>query len=283
MKILWLGCGDIGNRFGKYVCDSHQCFGVRRQIANVQPPLIPIFADILDRENMHSVMSNDFDIVIVTLTPDEYSPSGYWTTYFEGASSIKYALNNALKKPKLVIWVSSTRVYRDANEVTVDESTPLVNSDEYVKALVCAENKINSYDGKTVIIRFSGIYGEHRCHLLHSVLNGFGGNVSSDTWTNRIHIEDCVRFIAFLVDRYVDGSVLENLYIGTDNVPVKQTDIRFWLAKKLNVTLDKKIEGSHKGYRLKNNLLLGTGFKLKYPSYKEGYENIIEKIDLNLP
>ena len=65
MKILWLGCGDIGNRFGKYVCDSHQCFGVRRQIANVQPPLIPIFADILDRENMHSVMSNDFDIVIV--------------------------------------------------------------------------------------------------------------------------------------------------------------------------------------------------------------------------
>ena len=252
-----MGCGDIGNRFGKYVRDSHQCFGVRRQIANVQPPLIPIFADILDRENMHSIMSNDFDIVIVTLTPDEYSPSGYWITYFEGASSIKYALDNALKKPKLVIWVSSTRVYRDSNEATVDESTPLVNSDEYVKALICAENKINSYDGKTVIIRFSGIYGERRCHLLHSVLNGFGGNLSSDTWTNRIHIEDCVRFIAFLVDRYVDGSVLENLYIGTDNVPVKQTDIRFWLAKKLNVTLDKKIEGSHEGYRLKNNLLLG--------------------------
>ena len=283
MKILWLGCGDIGNRFGKYVRDSHQCFGVRRQIANVQLPLIPIFADILDRENMHSVMSNDFDVVIVTLTPDEYSPSGYWTTYFEGASSIKSALDNALKKPKLVIWVSSTRVYRDSNEDTVDESTPLVNSDEYVKALICAENKINSYDGKTVIIRFSGIYGERRCHLLHSVLNGFGGSLSSDTWTNRIHIEDCVRFIAFLVDRYVDGSVLENLYIGTDNVPVKQTDIRFWLAKKLNVTLDKKIEGSHEGYRLKNNLLLGTGFRLKYPSYKEGYENIIEKIDLNLP
>ena len=280
---MWLGCGDIGNRFGKYVRDSHQCFGVRRQIANVQLPLIPIFADILDRENMHSVMSNDFDIVIVTLTPDEYSPSGYWTTYFEGASSIKYALDNALKKPKLVIWVSSTRVYRDANEATVDESTPLVNSDGYVKALICAENKINSYDGKTVIIRFSGIYGERRCHLLHSVLNGFGGNLSSDTWTNRIHIEDCVRFIAFLVDRYVDGSVLENLYIGTDNVPVKQSDIRFWLSKKLNVTLDKKIEGSHEGYRLKNSLLLGTGFRLKYPSYKEGYENIIEKIDLNLP
>ena len=223
MKILWLGCGDIGNRFGKYVCDFHQCFGVRRQIANV------------------------------------------------------------LKRPKLIIWVSSTRVYRYSNEDTVDESTPLVNSDGYVKALICAENKINSYDGKTVIIRFSGIYGKHRCHLLHSVLNGFGGNVSSDTWTNRIHIEDCVRFIAFLVDRHVDGSVLENLYIGTDNVPVKQTDIRFWLAKKLNVTLDKKIEDSHKGYRLKNNLLLGTGFRLKYPSYKEGYENIIEKIDLNLP
>ena len=283
MKILWLGCGDIGNRFGKYVHNSHQCFGVRRQIANVQSPLTPILADILDRENMHSVMSNDFDVVIVTLTPDEYSPSGYWKTYFEGASSIKYALDNALKKPKLVIWVSSTRVYRDSNEDTVDESTPLVNSDEYVKALICAENKINSYDGKTVIIRFSGIYGERRCHLLHSVLNGFGGNISSDTWTNRIHIEDCVRFIAFLVDRYVDGSVLENLYIGTDNVPVKQTDIRFWLAKKLNVTLDKKIEGSHQGYRLKNNLLLGTGFRLKYPSYKEGYENIIETIDLNLP
>ena len=143
---------------------------------------------------------------------------------------------------------------------------------------ICAENKINAYDGKTVTIRFSGIYGEHRCHLIQSVLNGFGGNVSSDTWTNRIHIEDCVRFIAFLVDRYIDGSELDNLYIGTDNVPVKQTDIRAWLAKKLNVTLDKKIESTRQSYRLKNNLLLGTGFRLKYPSYREGYESIIKTL-----
>ena len=147
MKILWLGCGDIGNRFGKYVHDSHQCFGVRRQIANVQPPLISIFADILDRENMHSVMSNNFDVVIVTLTPDEYSPSGYWTTYFEGASSIKYALDNAVKKPKLVIWVSSTRVYRHSNEARASKG---------FKVYVASDGGVYSSKSKAESAGFAG-------------------------------------------------------------------------------------------------------------------------------
>ena len=277
LKILLVGCGDIGTRVADHFAHTDCCFGLRRDTTSLRNPIIPIEADVLNKDLMISVLSENFDVVIITLTPDGLTESDYKKTYFEGATSIKTALNSMKKKPKLVIWVSSTRVYRYSSGRNYDEKTPLVKADAYVSALIEAEEEIKKFSGKTIVLRFSGIYGAERPRLLDSVRAGYGCHKLPERWTNRIHIDDCVRILIHLINKYFEGFELDDMYIGTDSFPVTQYELRTWLANRLKIKLNKNTKISNKGCKLSNTRLLNSGFKLNFPSYQEGYEMILKQ------
>ena len=277
MKILLVGCGDIGARVAAYFEDTHCCFGLRRDASSLESPIIPIEADVLNKDLMISVLSESFDVVIITLTPDGFTESDYKKTYLEGATTIKAALNSMANKPKLVIWVSSTRVYRYSYGRHYDEKTPIVKADAYVSALIEAEEEIKKFSGKAIVLRFSGIYGAERLRLLDSVRSGYGCEQFPERWTNRIHIDDCVRALIHLINKYFEGFELDDTYIGTDSLPVTQYELRAWLANRLNIELNKNAKIGNIGYKLSNKRLLNSGFKLNFPSYQEGYDMILEQ------
>jgi nucleoside-diphosphate-sugar epimerase len=125
-------------------------------------------------------------------------------------------------------------------------------------------------------VRFSGIYGPGRTRMLDQIIAGKGRPAQPQQWSNRIYSEDCAGVLAHLVRAFDAGKALETLYIATDCAPVTQHDLRIWLAQQLDVELEDEIVEQKAIRRCSNQRLLDSGYEFLYPSYKEGYQSLID-------
>jgi len=186
------------------------------------------------------------------------------------------AMALASSVPKLVIWVSSTSVYGHCNGDWVNEQSPTTAQSFSGKLLLEAEQQITALPCPTVIVRFSGIYGPGRTRMLDQIIAGKGRPAQPEQWSNRIYSEDCAGVLAHFVRAFDAGRELENLYIATDCAPVTQHELRIWLAQQLEVELEDEIVEQKAIRRCSNQRLLDSGYQFVYPSYKEGYQSLIE-------
>ena len=279
MKILLAGCGDIGQRVAARFADEHQCFGLRRNPEQLPVFINPLKADLTNSEELVGIFSQDFDVVIATLTPGARTEEAYQKAYVDTATALVSSINNAEYQPKIVIWISSTSVYGDSSNQWLDEESPVNPASFSARALKKAEDIMTAVSCDLTIVRFSGIYGPGRLALLNSVKNGIGSPAQPKQWSNRIHSDDCAGFLVHLVNRYLKGQKLEKLYLGTDCEPAAQHDMRKWLAGKLNVILTEEAKSSRAGtQRYTNKKLLQSGYQLQYPSYREGYVSVIKSL-----
>ncbi len=75
-KVLLIGYGDIARRLQGQLDERYQCVGLRR--SSVEQAAMDIRAgDIGDAETAHALLAEGFDVIAVTLTPDEISAEGY--------------------------------------------------------------------------------------------------------------------------------------------------------------------------------------------------------------
>lgn len=276
MKILFIGCGDIAQRTAKLLSKKYDCFGLRRNPAGLPSEITPIVADASDPQQLLSVASNKFEIWIATITPAEFTRQAYQQSYLAVAQAMAQTVNALQQAPKLIIWVSSTSVYGDNNGDWVDETTkpnPVTFSGEI---LLQAEQIIQNLPCSSTVVRFSGIYGPGRTRLLSQVQAGKGRPKLPEQWSNRIHADDCGAVLAHLIELFESNKPIEPIYLASDCEPVTQYDIRQWLAQKLDVSLIAEAVKLGSIRRCSNRLLLDTGFKFNYPSYKEGYAALIE-------
>ena len=279
MKILLAGCGDIGQRVAARFADEHQCFGLRRNPEQLPVFINPLKADLTNSEELVGIFSQDFDVVIATLTPGARTEEAYQKAYVDTATALVSSINNAKYQPKIVIWISSTSVYGDSTNQWLEEESPVNPASFSARALKKAEDIMTAVSCDLTIVRFSGIYGPGRLALLNSVKNGIGSPARPKQWSNRIHSDDCAGFLVHLVNRYLKGQKLEKLYLGTDCEPAAQHDMRKWLAGKLNVILTEEAKSSRAGtQRYTNKKLLQSGYQLQYPSYREGYVSVIKSL-----
>jgi len=279
LKILLAGCGDIGQRVAARLAKEHQCFGLKRNPQFLQSSITPLKGDLSDGKDLAGVFSQEFDVVIATLTPEARTEQAYQKAYVDTAAALVSSINNAEYQPKLVIWVSSTSVYGEGTNSWLDENSPASPESFSARALKKAEDIMAAVSGDLTIVRFSGIYGPGRLALLNSVKNGIGSPAQPKQWSNRIHSDDCAGFLAHLVNRHLNGQKLEKLYLGTDCEPAAQHDVRTWLARQLNVVLTEEISSSRtRTRRYDNKRLIRTGYQLQYPSYREGYTSILKNL-----
>jgi nucleoside-diphosphate-sugar epimerase len=233
-------------------------------------------ADASDPQQLLSVASNKFDIWIATITPAEFTRQAYQQSYLAVAQAMAQTVNALQQAPKLIIWVSSTSVYGDNNGDWVDETTkpnPVTFSGEI---LLQAEQIIQNLPCSSTVVRFSGVYGPGRTRLLSQVQAGKGRPKLPEQWSNRIHADDCGAVLAHLIELFESNKPIEPIYLASDCEPVTQYDIRQWLAQKLDVSLIAEAVKLGSIRRCSNHLLLDTGFEFNYPSYKEGYDALIE-------
>lgn len=273
--MLFIGCGDIAQRAASEMQARYKCFGLRRQPNNLPNFIQPIKGDATDTEQLHSVVSEGFDIWVATITPGEFTEQAYRDSYLAAANAIAASIAKLKKAPRLMLWVSSTSVYGDLKGDWVNEETQPEPNTFSGKILLAAEKIIQQIPCETSVIRFSGIYGPGRTRLLNQVLAGKGRPSSPEQWSNRVHADDCGGILAHLVEYALSGNPLLPEYLASDSAPVTQHEIRQWLAQQLAVSLVEEEVRVGPTRRCDNSCLLSSGYQFKYPTYKEGYGSLI--------
>ena len=103
-----------------------------------------------------------------------------------------------------------------------------------------------------------------------------------DRWTNRINEDDAANFIIFLLNQCLQGEIPEKLYLLTDKEPVTLFRLLNWirqnlnLKNKINITSDTIL-----GKRLRSSIIPSLKFEYKYPTYKQGYKELIQEAKKN--
>ncbi len=283
MKILLAGCGDIGQRTAlkfAQLPSGHQCFGLKRNPQNLPASITPIAGNMTDVEQLTSILNQQFDVVIVTLTPQSFTEQAYRDSYVAGAEALAAAIEETQSRPKLVLWVSSTSVYGNNQGAWVDETTPTNPVSFSGQLLLQAEQTIGRLPCAYSIVRFSGIYGSGRTRMLDQIKAGKGRPAQPEQWSNRIHSDDCAGVLAHLVELFDRGETLESIYLGTDKEPVTQHDMRRWIASQMQVQLTEEIVVQNAIRRCSNRRLLESGYEFIYPGYREGYLALMKEREL---
>lgn len=281
MKIYLCGCGKIGQRLGKRLQQvPHAVVGLKRSVvADFDFPVIAV--DLSDAAAVNT-LPTDADILVFTVTPSDYSEQGYQRVYDTLLGNvIDWANRHA--KPPLLLLVSSTGVYGQQDGSWVDEESETQPTRYSGRWLLHGEQQLQKRLKNTLIVRFSGIYGDGRRRLIDKAISGQAIQQIPPMWTNRIHESDCVGALYFLIEAYQQaaqqGRALDKCYLVSDDYPVGQYDVCAFICEQLGkpvppVKVDKLSTQCNK--RCDNRRIKALGYTLQYPDYRSGYPAVIQ-------
>jgi nucleoside-diphosphate-sugar epimerase len=281
-KLLLLGFGDIAKRLSNILADNYCITGVRRSADSYEGVNI-VQADCRDDSALLNITRENFDVIVITMTPDDMSDSGYKQTYVKTVQTLLNALEKNKVSPQLIIFVSSTSVYGQKNNEWVDECSDTLPKSYSGKRLLEAEKLLTDGDFAGAIVRFSGIYGVGRERLIEQVKAGNGAEKEPILYSNRIHSDDCAGILAHIIQRQKKVQHIESLYLATDCKPSPLYDVKCWLAAQLGLNPDHlKVKSSasiiRASKRCSNQRLLDSGYQFLYPTFKEGYEMVLKNL-----
>lgn len=254
MHILFIGYGKTSQRVAK------QLFEQGHQITTIsQSPKTDVWAQhlIQDVHQLNLSQIPPVDAVYILLSPNVGTIDAYQQTYVDSIRPIVQALkNHPIQK---VIVVSSTRVYGENNGERIDDETAPNPSDEQGKLLFKMEQLWQqAYSEHCIIIRPTGIYGTSNARMLK--LAEKTQSYPNIHWSNRIHIEDLARFLAYMI--HVEHP--EKSYICTNNQPQALHERILELQKALNLP-ELVLESEREtGKRIYAERMVASGFELKY-------------------
>lgn len=278
-RVLIAGCGDIGCRLGSLLVEQgHEVLGLRRDASQINPPIQAVSADLF---NLTTELPENIDYVYYIVTATSHKDFEYYQAYVLGIKNLLQALKG--QNIKRVFFISSSSVFGQSDGEWVTEDSPTKDSNFSAKRLLEGEEVALNSNFPGSVVRFGGIYGPGRRHLIDLVLSG-KANCMEGVYSNRIHSEDCAGMLAHLMTLDSLEKDLQSLYIGVDDTPTLTCEVYEWLAEQLSVpeldhqepSQNSRLMRSNK--RLSNALIKSTGYEFKYPSFKEGYLALIEAL-----
>lgn len=279
MRALIAGCGYVGSALAVRLARSgHEVFALRRSDARIGPGVQLVRADLTSSDTLRSLLPAGVDTVFYTAAPDGGSESAYRATYVDGLGNLLIALRSS--PPRRVLVTTSTAVYeQDAGE-WVDEDSPTEPRRYQGRVLLESEALARGSGIRAVAVRFGGIYGPGRTRLIAEVRSGSATIPDRPSYTNRIHRDDCAGVLQHLAELPEPATV----YVGVDNDPADRRDLMAWLAGELGATPPRveHLEGPPaRGKRCRNARLLASGYRFTYPSFREGYLDVLAALDAN--
>jgi nucleoside-diphosphate-sugar epimerase len=278
MTILLAGCGDLGTEAGlRFHALGHRVVAWRRSPAKLPAAIEGAAAD-LSAPNLPPIPA-DTSAVVIAVAADSPTEEAYRAAYVDGLTHVFDALERDAVKPQRVLFVSSTAVYGDAGGGWVDESTPPRPGGFSGRILMEAEQLLQdrlSGTGMTgTSLRLGGIYGPGRTRLIDQVRGGTAVVPEDARYTNRIHRDDAAAAIVHLATMPSEPAPV---YVGVDNDPADLGTVLRFLAAELVLSEPPvgdagPARGGNK--RCRNDLLRSTGFEFAFPSFREGYRDIL--------
>lgn len=273
LNILLAGCGQLGQRLGQQLIkQGDQVIGIKRYQQILDFPLW--LADLTDPQAL-SEREPNIDVIIFTVTPNARNEMAYRLVYEQALMTVLNFARRHDPQP-LVILVSSTAVYGQQNGEWVDEASTTVPTTYSGKWVLYGEQCIQQLDNP-LSLRFSGIYSHQRRWLIRTALSGKAIQQSPPIWTNRIHEDDCVGILSFLINRYRNHKPLDNLYLASDNQPCPRDEVIAFICQTLGKPLP-AIDNHQTidcNKRCDNHKIKALGYSFKYSDYRLGYADIL--------
>ena len=185
-----------------------------------------------------------------------------------------------------VTYLSATSVYGDKKGQWVDETTdPKPTSDRGVARLNAERNWLKLYKNFSLpiqIFRLSGIYSNENNVFERLKMGKLKIVDKKNHFFSRIHIDDIAGVLTLSLKKFVPGEI----YNISDNYPCSNEEIARYAADLMKIDLPKKINIEdlesemlkifYKESKRVNNSRMKNffGYKLKYPTYKEGLDMI---------
>lgn len=261
-RTLLVGFGKLGARLApRLLNDGGEVFALRRSDGELPAGVVGIRGDLARPLTTPLPV---VDAIVITLPPGAAEHS-----YRTALGHLRDALP---AMPARTVFVSSTGVF-EGSAFTADR--PLTEQDEPAAE---TERSRGLRDGEraaaelfdAVVVRPAGIYGPGREFLLRKVREGVA--VDHSRLTNRIHETDLVRTLDLLL-RTDDAPRLVH---AVDERPAPLGDVVRFLAGELGVAVppDEASDGP-RGFVYDGSLLHSLLGRLDYPTYEEGYAEMI--------
>ena len=284
--VLLVGCGDLGIRAGQQLMELGAAVtGVRRQVEKLPAGFSAHAADYTESGSLEFARDLRPDYVIATFNPFDRSDQGYRRGFVQAMQNLLAGLGS--HKPAHVIMSSSTRVFAESDGGWVDENSALTDTDPWALSIIEAEQSLLGSGHAASVVRFGGIYGIPGGRLISRISRGEISPPEPVRFTNRMHREDCSRFLVHLLQKAersresANGEALAPVYIGVDDYPAPRYEVESWLAKKLGATpaphADNEPVRHNSGHkRCRNAALHASGYQLLYPDYRAGYSALLD-------
>ena len=277
-KILIIGCGSIGTQLAHVLsANGHRVTGLKRNSPKTAADPINYFtADMTAPADLND-LATDFDTVYFIVSPDGRNEQSYRDIYESGLNHLLKHFSRAGSNPQW-IFVSSTSVYGQSQGEWVDEDSIAQPANVTSQLIRQAEQKLLALNADNIIVRFSGIYGPGRESLLRMARQTLAIQQHPPYFTNRIHQQDCVGVLAFLLERRLAGVALEQCYLASDDDPAPMWEVVSWLAEHLSCqppTVKSIDPDSVMNKRCNNQRLKALGYQFHYPGFKDGYLELI--------
>lgn len=282
-RILIAGCGDVGGRAGLRLLErGHRVWGLRRNPDRLPEGLEPVAADLTDPATLADLaeqLGGPVDAVAYTAAADGFSQEAYRRAYVEGLENLLEVLEAWDRPPRRLLFTSSTGVYHQSDGSRVDEGSPTEPQRFSGRRVLEGEERCRASPIPSVSLRLGGIYGPGRTRLLDRVADGEAVCPEGEpVYTNRIHSQDAAGALAHLLELETP----EEIYLGVDDEPAERCEVLRYLAGLLGVDpprvvppeeADRRRGGSK---RCSNRRLRESGYEFLYPTYREGYRELVE-------
>lgn len=257
-------------------------FGLSRSSRDVCSAIRSVVADLTCPASLRAIPAG-VDLVFYTASADERSDDAYRAAYVDGLRNLLEALG--ARPPRRVLFTSSTAVYAQTNGEWVDESSATEPTHFSGRRLLAGERLLAASGIPAVTLRLGGIYGPSRTRLIDAARGGRPATRRGALrYVNRIHRDDCVGALAHLAVLRAPASV----YVGVDEEPAREEDVLAWLAGRLGVppaagrAPAASSSGGGAGKRCSSERLVASGYRLRFPTFREGYEALLRGLGLVL-
>jgi len=279
VRALIAGAGYVGTALAqRLVAAGHEVVVLRRSEAAPPSNAHAFRADLTDPGALDALPAAD--LVFYTAAADERSDAAYRRAYVDGVARLIERLARQPVPPRRFLFTSSTAVYGQRAGEWVDESSQTEPADFGGRRLLEGEALVHAAPFPGTVLRLGGIYGPGRTSLLARARSGAAGGRA---FTNRIHRDDAAGALVHLAGL----AAAEPCYVGVDCEPAAEADVLAWLARRLGAapaaasaaSADTAPRRSRGSKRCRNALLLASGFRFRYPTYREGYAALLDERD----
>lgn len=252
MTTLVVGCGFVGTALARNLAVAgERVVGVARSGVDVRG-VESLARDVTDSDLSLPAADRAYYLV----GAGSRNVDAYRRAYVTG---LEHTLD-ALGPDTDLVYASSTGVYDVKDGSRVDEDTPVERTDERTAVMLDAEDIAHVAGG--TVVRLAGLYGAGR---LPGDRYLDGARVPAGH-LNLLHRDDAATALVAAAEGERD------LYLAVDDEPVHRHDLARWLAAETGRDVGDLVDAVERSdKRCSNERLRGTGWRPRYPTFREGY------------